>query len=155
MDRVFFILPIALLMVLGCNRDSSKEEEMNRGEIEAIETTIVNSYIHGVHETQDSGMVKVGFHKDFAMLVSEENGDLRKVSVDEWLNFINNTAKVQSPELWKTKATYRLEFLDVTGSAASVKLEVYKGDKHFSTDYMLLYKSRDGWKIVSKIFKLW
>lgn len=32
------------------------------------------------------------------------------------------------------------------------KLNVYKGTTHFSTDYMLLYKFNDGWKIVSKIF---
>ena len=47
------------------------------------------------------------------------------------------------------------ELIDVTENAAIVKLQVYKDSKHFSTDYMLLYKYKDGWKIVSKIFRMW
>ncbi|NIV44636.1 hypothetical protein GWN49_07160, partial [Candidatus Bathyarchaeota archaeon] len=37
-------------------------------------------------------------------------------------------------------------------NAAVAKLDVYKGTTQFSTDYMLLYKFKEGWKIVSKIF---
>ena len=42
--------------------------------------------------------------------------------------------------------------VDVTGSAASVKLELHQGDKRIFTDYLSLYKFPDGWKIVGKIY---
>ena len=38
------------------------------------------------------------------------------------------------------------------GHAAVAKLDVYKGETHFSTDYMLLYRFDAGWRIVSKVF---
>jgi hypothetical protein len=42
--------------------------------------------------------------------------------------------------------------VDVEGRAAVAKLEVYKSGVYFSTDYMLLYRFSEGWRIVSKIF---
>ena len=83
------------------------------------------------------------------MLVLQDN-NIKKVNVDEWLIRLEKMKK-ENPELWKTETICKYESVDVSGYAASVKLNVYKGKTHFSTDYMLLYKLNDGWKIVSKI----
>ena len=40
----------------------------------------------------------------------------------------------------------------MTGSAASVKLELHQNDTRIFTDYLSLYKFPDGWKIVGKIY---
>ena len=40
--------------------------------------------------------------------------------------------------------------MNVTGNTASARVEVYRDGKHTFTDYLLLYKFTDGWKIVSK-----
>ena len=37
-------------------------------------------------------------------------------------------------------------------NTASVRVEVFRDGKHTFTDYLLLYKFADGWKIVSKAF---
>ena len=43
--------------------------------------------------------------------------------------------------------------VDVTGNAATVRLELYRDGKHTFTDYLSLYRFQDGWRIVSKIFQ--
>ncbi|MGD8507189.1 MAG: nuclear transport factor 2 family protein [Candidatus Bathyarchaeota archaeon] len=117
---------------------------------EAIKRVIEEAYIGGVHRDQDEDKMKDGFHRDFAMLVLSNN-EIDKVNVDEWLERVAKMKK-DNPELWKSETSYDFRLVDVTGNAAVAKLDVYKGATHFSTDYMLLYKFREGWKIVSKIF---
>jgi len=119
---------------------------------EAIKKVIEEAYINGIHGNQDENKVKGGFHQDFAMLVLNDNS-IDKVNVNEWLDRIA-IMKKDNPELWKSKTSYDFKLIDVTRNAAVAKLDVYKGAIHFSTDYMLLYKFEEGWKIVSKIFTI-
>ncbi|MCD4693707.1 MAG: nuclear transport factor 2 family protein [Calditrichales bacterium] len=119
----------------------------------AIKKVIDDAYIKGIHGNQDEKIVKSGFHRDFAMLV-KENGNIKKVTVDLWLANIKKD-KAKNPDRYNVETTCNYELIDVTENAAIAKLQVYKDSKHFSTDYMLLYKYKDGWKIVSKIFRMW
>jgi hypothetical protein len=125
---------------------------MGNTEEEAIKEVIEEAYIRGIHGNQDEKTVNSGFHRDFAMLVLQDD-IIDKVTVDEWLDRIE-TMKADNPELWGAKTTHSFRLVDVTGYAAVAKLDVYKGATHFSTDYMLLYKFEDGWRIVSKIFAI-
>jgi len=123
---------------------------MGNVEKEAIKQVIEAAYIQGIHGDQDEKTVKSGFHQNFAMLVLQDDA-IDKVTVDEWLDRLE-TMKTENPELWNAETTHNFEFIDVAGHAAVAKLDVFKGATYFSTDYMLLYKFQDGWKIVSKIF---
>jgi hypothetical protein len=113
---------------------------------------IEKAYIEGIHRRQDVGMVKSGFHNDFAMLVLHDEA-VEKVLVDEWLTRVE-IMKADNPGMWQAETRYTFEFIDVSGYAAAAKLEVYKGDTHFSTDYLLLYRFKQGWRIVSKIYSV-
>ena len=62
------------------------------------------------------------------------------------------TVRQENPALWDVETTCNFELVDVTDYAAVAKLDVYKGATHFATDYMLLYRFEEGWRIVSKIF---
>jgi hypothetical protein len=86
------------------------------------------------------------------MLVFKD-GEIEKITIDIWFKRIEQMKK-DSPELWSAETRYESIQISVTDYAASVQLDVYKGDTFFSTDYMLLYKFEDGWKIVSKIFTI-
>jgi ketosteroid isomerase-like protein len=123
---------------------------MGNIEKEAVKRVIEQAYIRGIHGNQDEATVKSGFHHDFAMLVLRDDA-IDKVTVDEWLGRIE-TMKADNPELWSGQTTHNFVLVDVTGNAAVAKLDVYKGETHFSTDYMLLYRFEEGWRIVSKIF---
>ncbi len=127
---------------------------MNQTEQNDIRQVVEWAYIQGIHGDQNAQMVKSGFHPDFAMLVLHKDAlGFDKVTVDEWLTRIE-MMKADNPELWSAQTTYTFELVDVSGYAAVAKLQVYKGTTHFSTDYMLLYKFADGWKIVSKTFSI-
>jgi len=116
----------------------------------AIRELIEEAYIEGIHGNQGETTVKSGFHKDFAMLVLQDEG-LDKVDVDEWLRRLE-TMKADHPALWSAETRHEFRLVDVSGYAAVAKLDVYKGETHFSTDYMLLYRFERGWRIVSKVF---
>jgi hypothetical protein len=116
----------------------------------AIRETIEEAYIQGIHGNQNEATVKSGFHKDFAMLVLQDDR-LEKVDVDEWLRRLEKM-KTDNPALWSAETRHEFRLVDVSGYAAVAKLDVYKGETHFSTDYMLLYRFEKGWRIVSKVF---
>jgi len=116
----------------------------------AIREVIEEAYIEGIHGSQDETTVRSGFHKDFAMLVLRNNA-LEKVDVDKWLRRLKEM-KADNPDLWNAKTRHEFRLVDIAGHAAVAKLDVYKGETHFSTDYMLLYRFDQGWRIVSKVF---
>ena len=113
---------------------------------------IEQAYVRGIHETQDEAMVRSGFHQDFAMLVLQDDV-MQKVSLDEWFGRIE-VMKAENPAMWSAETICEFLMIDVAGSAAVAKMDVYKGETFFSTDYMLLYKFQEGWKIVSKVFTI-
>jgi hypothetical protein len=123
---------------------------MEDTERQAIRQVIEIAYVQGIHGNQNETTVRSGFHQDFAMLVLQDNA-LEKVTVEEWLRRIEGM-KADNPELWSAETTHNFQLIDVANYAAVAKLDVYKGETHFSTDYMLLYRFEDGWRIVSKVF---
>ncbi len=117
---------------------------------EDIKKVIEDAYIKGIHTTQDENLIRGGFHKDFNMLVFQDN-KIVKINIDEWLPRVEKM-KADNPELWSAETTCKFQLVDAAGNSAAVKIDIFKGSLHFSTDYMLLYKFENGWKIVSKIF---
>lgn len=118
----------------------------------SIENTVVEGYIDGIHKKQDKNLALKGFHEDFEMIVLN-NIQIEKVDIDKWLDRIK-VMKEKSPELWQASTDYEFTLLDNTHNTAVVKVDVFKGKVHFATDYMLLYKIEEEWKIVSKIFSV-
>ncbi|UCD37367.1 MAG: nuclear transport factor 2 family protein [Fidelibacterota bacterium] len=129
----------------GCTNMANQSHEEIKSVIEA-------AYIQGIHGDQDEGLIRGGFHEEFNMLVRADN-TIEKVSVDDWLTRIEGM-KEDNPDLWTAEASHQFKLIDVAGYAAVAILDVYRGEVHFSTDYMLLYRFDEGWRIVSKIFAI-
>jgi len=147
------VVPVlALLLARPPAAVAKGDIEMGNRDKEAIKQVIEKAYIRGIHGNQDEETAKSGFHQDFAMLVLQDDA-LEKVTVDEWLARLE-VMKAQNPDLWEAETRHTFELVDVAGYAAVAKLEVYKGNTHFSTDYMLLYRFEEGWRIVSKVFAI-
>lgn len=125
---------------------------MDNKNIDMIKNTVIDGYIKGIHEKQDQELAESGFHPDFEMLVLQNNR-LSKVGITNWLARIDEM-KEKNPELWNSETSYKFLLVDCTEVAAVAKIDVFKGDIHFSTDYMLLYKFEEGWRIVSKVFSI-
>ena len=115
----------------------------------AVEAVVKTAYVDGVHAKGDPALMRQGFHPDFRMLTLRD-GTMTPVTLEEWI------ARLEKGNRERTgpRPSIRHEFtaVDVTGNAATVRLELHRDGKHTFTDYLSLYRFPDGWKIVSKTF---
>jgi len=123
---------------------------MKPKEIQAIKEVVEEAYIEGIHKTQNMETIRSGFHPDFRMLVLSDN-KMYKISLEEWMPRIEGMKK-QKPAMWAGETVHQWHLVDYCNTAAVIKIEVHKNGQYFSTDYMLLYKFSEGWKIVSKVY---
>jgi hypothetical protein len=111
---------------------------------------VTDAYVDGIHNFRDPAAIRKGFHPGFEMLILKD-GQLDRLPIEKWIESIEaRNAKEPRPTERTTTAEFPL--VDVTGSAALCQVELTRESKHVFTDYLLLYRFADGWKIVSKIF---
>jgi ketosteroid isomerase-like protein len=122
----------------------------NEADKNAVVQVITDAYINGVHAKPDAAAMRRGFHPDFRMLVLTD-GRMTAVTLDEWASRVEKSAANPNAARPAIKADF--PEVNVTGGAASVRVEVFRDGKHTFTDYLLLYKFADGWKIVSKTYR--
>ncbi len=112
----------------------------------AIEAVIEKAYVHGIWLDGDEAVARSGFDPSFVMQVAQEDHVL-SVSLDDWLARLGLHGEPLDENI-----THRIEVLDHSGTAAVALVEVHRDGQPLYTDYMSLYRSGDGWRIVAKIF---
>jgi hypothetical protein len=115
---------------------------------DAIRALIQSAYVDGLQNLVDLEKTKAGFHPDFVLL-GLRDGTLTRLPIAEW---IASAEKRKADGVKPPLTVCKFVAIDVTGSAASVKLELHQNDKRIFTDYLSLYRFPDGWKIVGKIY---
>jgi hypothetical protein len=117
------------------------------GEIEAIEK-VVWTYLDGLHEG-DTGKLAQAFH-EVSHLYSMDKGGVADLPRAKWFEFVKGRPSAKSRGLARTD---RIISIDLSGpETAFVKLECSIHPRYF-TDYLLLLKLGEGWRIVSKSFR--
>ncbi len=122
----------------------------NQDEKQAVIKVVEEAYVQGVHAHPDGEAMRRGFHAAFIMFV-QEGGKINQVTRDEWIGRIA-TAQAKGANQPRPEIKAEFPLVEVTGSAAIVKVELYRDGKHTFTDYISLYKFDEGWKIVAKTF---
>jgi len=85
------------------------------------------------------------------MLVLGADGTMSAVTRDDWAGRIEKAAaNPNAPKLPAVK--YEFTQVDVQGTAAIARVELWRDGVLTFTDYLSLYKFPDGWKIVGKIY---
>ena len=131
---------------------SYAQNEMEK-EKQEIMDVIQTSYVDGLQNEGDLEKVDSGFHPGFNLLGIGEGNQMWLYPIYSWKESTANAVKEgKKPKKEEELVTVKFLSVDVTGTAASVKLEFYVGEKLTYIDYLSLYKFEDGWKIVSKIF---
>jgi Putative lumazine-binding len=104
----------------------------------------VESYLHGL-KFNDVDSFKKSFYPEAKLFFVRKNGELGELTQENWYKgFAASTGKEE-------KGEPRIESVDITGKAASVKVvEVYAEFTY--TNYVSLLKLPQGWRIVNKIF---
>jgi len=92
--------------------------------------------------------MRSGMHESFVMFVRTEDG-MNQVTRDAWIARLKpRAASDPRPDV---KAN--IVVLDHVGDSAVVKVDLFRGGKQIFTDYISLYRFKDGWKLVGKIFQ--
>ncbi len=138
-----------LLLVLLLAPAALWAQESDR---EAVIETINSAYLEGITNEGDASKIDAGFHTGFNILGYNANNDrVWEFPIYYWKPAaIENAEDGSNEERGPVRFEYPL--VDITGNAAIVKVEYFIGDRHVYSDYLSLYKFKDGWKIVSKIF---
>jgi hypothetical protein len=136
-----FLISLFLTVPFLTNAQSADEE--------AIRQVITTAYINGIQNGGSSDDIRKGFHPSFNMLRLIDN-EVKPLPIEEWITNLEKARANNTPA--PPKAEGKFINIDITGTAAVVKLDLFRGGKRTFTDYLVLYKFAEGWKIVSKTF---
>ena len=73
------------------------------------------------------------------------------VTRDDWAARIEKAGA--DPDRKTFEISAELEIVGQSGNAAVVKVELSRDGKHVFTDFLSLYKTAEGWKIIAKIYQ--
>lgn len=138
MKKYLVTLLLALPFIINAQTDE-----------EAIKQVITTSYINGIQNGGSAEDIRKGFHPSFNMLRLIDN-DVKPLPIEEWITNLEKSKANNTPA--PPKAEGKFINIDITGTAAVVKLDLFRAGKRTFTDYLVLYKFTEGWKIVSKTF---
>jgi hypothetical protein len=131
--------------VLAENTDMEKEKT-------AVKKVILDAYRDGIVNVGDVEAVKKGFHPEFNLLgITRDGTNVWKLPIANWIKSVEKK-KEEGKYPPKEKVSFKFLMVDVVGNAGFAKIEFYKGEKLAYTDFLSLYKFKDGWKLVAKIY---
>jgi hypothetical protein len=138
MTRILLIL----FTCIAASVNAQDDEQM-------IKQVVQTAYIDGIQNRGSVEDIRKGFHSSFTML-RLMNNEVKPLPIEEWIANIEKAKAKNEPA--PAKAEGKFISVDVTGTAAVVKLDLFRQGKRTFTDYLVLYKFQEGWKIVSKTF---
>ncbi|MEM8996085.1 MAG: nuclear transport factor 2 family protein [Acidobacteriota bacterium] len=116
-----------------------------------IKSLIEKAYVHGAFNELDPEAMEKGFHPDFAIF-SPDGEKIRKFPIAEWTKRTAERKADPEFEPENNRWTHDFASVDVTGHAASVKIELSKDGTLVFTDYLSLLKFESGWRVVGKVY---
>lgn len=129
-------LSAVALAAFGKTADSNPEETAVRKTVE--------HYLHGL-KYNDVESLKLAFYPEAKLWWIKRDKQLGQLTQEQWYKgFAASAGQEEKGEL-------KITSVDVTGNAASVKVEEFY-EKTKYTDYLSLLKLEGGWKIVNKIY---
>ena len=151
MNRTWLtILMIFTCMGLMATTDSSTDGE--KIEQALIKKVVSRAYVDGLLNGQDLEETRKGFHPDFKLPILNQNRKgLNWLPISNWIQYTEKQ-KSEKPDSFRKRYIGEFKSIDVSGSAAMVKLALYRAGKLIYTDFLSLYRFKGGWKIVGKIF---
>ncbi len=129
------IIALALLLSWNINAQQGKSEE------ELIRETIMH-YIEGTANGEPE-RIKKAFHKDLNLYTSDK-GQLKVRSGEKYISYFKEGQKVNR--------VGKIISIDFEQNAAMAKAEIIFPDKRIFTDYFLLLKLENEWKIIHKSY---
>ena len=142
MKNLFFVILFAILLIVSLFSLDSKNAE-----IDAIEE-VVQIAFDAYYNDGDIELIKKYFHPGFNLLLMTRDNSLLYYFRH---NFIDRVKQRKERGMYPPKKRVSIKFLriDVVRNAAAVKQDFYRGERRTCTDFLSLYKFKEGWRIVS------
>lgn len=140
---------MAMLVVLITLSTASSARVNEGSEERTIRSIIEQFYIQVIFVDRDVEELEKGFHSEFNMYVLGDN-KIDKRTLDVWTERIRRNKN--NPQAKRASYSHQIKLIDVTGPTAVVKIEIHKDSKLEYTDYLSLYKFKEGWRIMTKLF---
>ncbi|WP_165044711.1 nuclear transport factor 2 family protein [Dysgonomonas sp. ZJ709] len=119
-------------------------------EKEQIEQLLEEKYLNGVANNMNTHKILEFFHPDFAIFSSNDR-ELVKFPLREWKNVVDAYKADNRGKPGLRELTHKLDYIDVAGNAATVKLLLSRHGELIATDYISLLKIGGEWKVVTKV----
>ena len=113
-------------------------------EIEAV----IQTYFDGLYEG-DVEKLAAAFHP-VSHLYSEKDGDVADLPREAWFEAVRKRPSAASQGLARDD---RILLLDLSGPETALVKVACQIPPRFFTDYLVLNRTRQGWRIVSKVFR--
>ena len=107
----------------------------------AVRATAMD-YIDGT-ANGEIAQIKRAFHETAALYAVNDDGSLRKIPIAQYIGYFKQGQK--------NDRQGKIISVDIVNNAAQVKIEIVSGQWKF-TDYLLLLKLEEGWKIINKSY---
>ncbi|MHC5109024.1 MAG: nuclear transport factor 2 family protein [Planctomycetota bacterium] len=141
----------AVIIVASATSTTSRASTQASATEQAVSQVIHKAYFNGAFNDQDTVAMADGFHKDFAIF-SARGEELGRYEIATWIDGIKKRRAASDFDASSTRYNGSIVALDVTGGAASAKIELRRGGYLVYTDYLSLLKFDSGWKIVAKVY---
>lgn len=140
-----------LFGIIICITTISTYGQSTQGEEEAVRDVILSSYIEGVFNKGDVGLIREGWYPGCTIYVLNEPGDTC-LAMPAY-SYVSRFEK--NPVGLAPGTTAKIPLIHITDYAAIAVVDIFRENKHIYTDYINLYKFSDGWKIVTKTYYTW
>jgi Putative lumazine-binding len=109
---------------------------------------VIQTYFDGLYEGSIEKLASA-FHP-VSHLYSEKDGGVADVPREQWLEMVKSRPSAASKGLPRDD---RILMVDISGpETAFVKVACQIPPRYF-TDYLVLNRTKEGWKVVSKVFR--
>lgn len=138
MKKIFFMVYLATLSIVVFAQKAQSDKELI--------TATLNNYIEG-RNNGDTTRLSSAFHQKADL----RSRDLKTGKMMIWpsTDYVSNFTPGK-----KINCTGKIIYIDIAGSAAQAKVELYYPDGTYA-DYMNLLKILDTWIIASKVYSLY
>ncbi len=140
--RLILLLGLVLFFVAQCFSQTTEEEK------KAIVEIIKESYIAAAYNNIDIEILKKGFHESFTWQ-GMHHDRLFVWTLPQWIILLDRE-KWLRPD-WNNRTTAEIQVIGIEGNASVAKVDIYNNQVHDSTDFLSLYKLKEGWKITNRI----
>lgn len=145
MRRSGLLILVAVAAVFSLNAQQVDDKE-------AIKKVIQSGYVDGLQNYGDTEVTKKCFYPGFFITnYTPATNQITHTPIYNWIESVEKTKA--SGNVPARKISVEFDMIDVTGYTAMAKIRLIEnGTKLLFTDYLLLYRFEEGWKIVQKTY---